>query len=198
MEVKTIKGISEEKWIKLKILSAKNKMPMGKLVENMIDAYEDHLEETWNKILYSGKILSDKEAEEIHKITKKIRKESWVRNANIELERENKYFIAKLEELKKQYRSLPKISFITYFEILEGIENKSEKNKEKAKSFIEIFEVLQTTKITAEKLVYLRKNYELPIPDLIIAAQTLENNGTLITKDNDFEQIQEMNKIILN
>ena len=45
----------------------------------------------------------------------------------IELERENKYFIAKLEELKKQYRSLPKISFITYFEILEGIENKSEK-----------------------------------------------------------------------
>jgi len=82
MEVKTIKGISEEKWIKLKILSAKNKMPMGKLVENMIDAYEDHLEETWNKILYSGKILSDKEAEEIHKITKKIRKESWVRNAN--------------------------------------------------------------------------------------------------------------------
>ena len=116
----------------------------------------------------------------------------------IELERENKYFIAKLEELKKQYRSLPKISFITYFEILEGIENKSEKNKEKAKSFIEIFEVLQTTKITAEKLVYLRKNYELPIPDLIIAAQTLENNGTLITKDNDFEQIQEMNKIILN
>jgi len=116
----------------------------------------------------------------------------------IELERENKSFIAKLEELKKQYRSLPKISFITYFEILEGIENKSEKNKEKAKSFIEIFEVLQTTKITAEKLVYLRKNYELPIPDLIIAAQTLENNGTLITKDNDFEQIQEMNKIILN
>ncbi|MEK6846812.1 MAG: type II toxin-antitoxin system VapC family toxin [Nanoarchaeota archaeon] len=115
----------------------------------------------------------------------------------IELEKENKVFIAKLEELKKQERSLPKISFITYFEILEGIENKSEKNKEKAKAFVELFEVLQTTKITAEKLVYLRKNYELPIPDLIIAAQTLENNGTLITKDKDFNQIKEINKIRL-
>ena len=36
----------------------------------------------WNKILHSGKIISGKEAEEMRKITKKIRKESWVRNAN--------------------------------------------------------------------------------------------------------------------
>ena len=83
MEVKTIKGISNEKWIKLKIIATKNKLPMGKIVENMIDNYEDQVEEVWYKILHSGKILSDKEAEEMHKITKKIRKESWVRNVNI-------------------------------------------------------------------------------------------------------------------
>ena len=82
MEIKTIKGISNEKWIKLKMLAAKNKMPMGKLVENMIDAYEENVEDTWNKILHSGKILSHKEAEEMHEVTKKIRKESWIRNAN--------------------------------------------------------------------------------------------------------------------
>ncbi len=82
MEVKTIKGISSNTWIKLKILSAKNKMPMGKLVENMIDTYEENIEEKWNKILHGGRILSNKEAEEMHEITKKIRKESWVRNAN--------------------------------------------------------------------------------------------------------------------
>ena len=40
MEVKTIKGISDEKWIKLKIIAAKHKIAMGKLVENMIDSYE--------------------------------------------------------------------------------------------------------------------------------------------------------------
>ena len=82
MEVKTIKGISSNTWIKLKILSAKNKMPMGTLVENMIDTYEENIEEKWNKILHGGRILSNKEAEEMHEITKKIRKESWVRNAN--------------------------------------------------------------------------------------------------------------------
>ena len=82
MEIKTIKGISNEKWIKLKILAAKNKLSMGKIVENMIDSYESHTKDIWDKILHSGKILSDKEAEEMHKITKKLRKESWVRNAN--------------------------------------------------------------------------------------------------------------------
>ncbi|MEK6894593.1 MAG: hypothetical protein AABX10_03965 [Nanoarchaeota archaeon] len=83
MEIKTIKGISDEKWLKLKILAAKNKIAMGKLVENMIDSYEDHVEKVWDKILNSGKIITDKEAEELHNITKKIRKESWVRNADI-------------------------------------------------------------------------------------------------------------------
>ncbi len=82
MEIKTIKGISNEKWMKLKVLAVKNKMPMGRLVEEMIDSYEKDIENAWNKILYSGKILSNKEAEEMHKITKRLRKESWVRNAN--------------------------------------------------------------------------------------------------------------------
>ena len=82
MEIKTIKGISSEKWIKLKMLAAKNKLSMGKIVENMIDGYESHTRDIWDKILHSGKILSDKEAEEMHKITKKLRKESWVRNAH--------------------------------------------------------------------------------------------------------------------
>ena len=82
MEIKTIKGISNEKWMKLKILAAKNKMAMGKLVETMIDNYENYAESIWDEILYGKRKISNKEAEEMHKITKKIRKESWVRNAN--------------------------------------------------------------------------------------------------------------------
>lgn len=82
MEIKTIKGISDDKWIKLKVLAAKNKVSMGKLVEDMIDSYENHVEKIWDKILHSGKIITDKEAEELHIITKKIRNESWERNAN--------------------------------------------------------------------------------------------------------------------
>lgn len=115
----------------------------------------------------------------------------------IELERKNQQIINKIEELKKLYAAQPKISFITYFEILEGIEGKSEKNKEKARAFIELFETIQTTKAAAKNLVLLRKKYELPIPDLLIAAQTIESDGILITKDKDFRSIEELDKIII-
>lgn len=115
----------------------------------------------------------------------------------IELERKNKEIVFKIEELKRRYPSAPKISFITYFELLEGATNKSEKNKEEAENFIDLFEVMQTTKKTAKNLVLLRKSYELPIPDLLIAAQTLEIDGVLVTKDKDFSNIQEIRKVIL-
>ena len=81
-ETKTIKGINPLVWAKFKMLAAKNRASMGEILTSMVETYEKNNEEVWNKILHSGKILSDKEAEEMHKITKKIRKESWTRNAD--------------------------------------------------------------------------------------------------------------------
>ena len=75
MEVKTIKGISDEKWIKLKIIAAKHKIAMGKLVENMIDSYEKQNEKFWNEILSGEKRISEEEAEIMQKIVSKSRKE---------------------------------------------------------------------------------------------------------------------------
>ena len=115
----------------------------------------------------------------------------------IDIERKNKETISKIEELKDMYPTQAKIGFISYFEFLLGLKDKSINNKEKSKEFIEKFNVLQTTKNTADNLVILKQKYELPLADLLIASQTLENNGILITKDKDFEQIKEMNKIIL-
>ncbi len=57
---------------------------------------------------------------------------------------------------------------------------------------------MQTTKNTADRLVELKQKYELPLADLLIAAQVIENNGILITKDNDFDKIKEIEKINLN
>jgi predicted nucleic acid-binding protein len=116
----------------------------------------------------------------------------------IEIERENIEVINKIAELKEIYPSPPKISFITYFEFLEGISKRSIKNKERAMQMIDLFEVIQTTKKTAHNLVNLKGKYEFPIPDLIIAAQTIELNGVLVTKDNDFKNINELNKIIIS
>jgi predicted nucleic acid-binding protein len=116
----------------------------------------------------------------------------------IEIERKNQRIISKIEELKKQEPSNPKISFMTYFELLYGISRKLKYNKEKAERFIELFEIIHTTDITVKKLVELKKKYVLPIPDLFIAAQVFENNGLLVTKDKDFESIGEIKKIILD
>jgi hypothetical protein len=80
MEIKTIKGINEEKWIKLKILAAKNKMTMGKIVETMIDNYEKQNEKFWRDILSGEKIISNKEAEELLSVSKKVRKERGFRD----------------------------------------------------------------------------------------------------------------------
>ena len=80
-ETKTIKGINPQVWAKFKMLAVKNRASMGELLTSMVETYEKNNEETWNKILHSGRILSDEEAEDMHRITKKIRKENWVRNA---------------------------------------------------------------------------------------------------------------------
>ncbi len=117
----------------------------------------------------------------------------------IELENGNKNVINKLEELKKLYPAPPKISFISYFEFLYGLRNKSIKNKDKSLAFLNRFSIISITKNTANFLVNFKQKYELPLADLLIAAQVEETNGVLVTKDNDFNMIEEIEKsIILN
>lgn len=115
----------------------------------------------------------------------------------IELQKGDKEIISKIENLRRVYSVPAKISFISYFEFLYGLREKSIKNREKFIAFVEKFGVMQTTKKTAEILVGLKKNYELPLADLLIAAQTLEIGGVLVTKDRDFEKINEIEKVFV-
>lgn len=115
----------------------------------------------------------------------------------IELERGNKEIRDKLVELRGVYPAPPKISFMTYFEFSYGLRKRSVKNKEKVQRFLELFEVVQTTNTTANFLVTLKDKYELSLSDLFIAAQVMESNGVLVTKDKDFERINEIEKVIL-
>ncbi len=116
----------------------------------------------------------------------------------IEIERGNRSVIERLEELRKLYPAPPRISFMTYFEFLYGLRKKSIKNKEKSRAFLELFEVIQTTNTTAEFLVLLKEKYNLSLTDLFIASQAMETNGVLVSKDGDFEKIEEIEKIVLN
>ncbi len=80
MTLKTIKNIREEKWAELKSIAAKEHIPIGKLVENMIDSYTKYAGDFWNEILYGEKHLSDKEAAEMKKVVAELRNEKWFKH----------------------------------------------------------------------------------------------------------------------
>ncbi len=115
----------------------------------------------------------------------------------IELDRGNKEIIEKISNIRKFYPAPAKISFISYFEFLYGLEGKSEKNKNKSKEFIEEFNIINTSKETANLLIKLKHNYEFPLADLLIASHAWETNGILVTKDKDFEKIKEIDCILI-
>ena len=93
----------------------------------------------------------------------------------IELDRGNNEIIKKISDLIKTHPAPAKISFISYFEFLYGLRDKSEKNKRKSMEFIEKFDVIQTSKETAIVLTKLKQKHEFPLADLLIAAQVIEN-----------------------
>jgi len=114
----------------------------------------------------------------------------------IEIERGNKEIIEKLKELRKIHPAPPKISFMSYFEFLYGLRKKSPKNKIKSEELLQLFETIQTNNFTASFLVKLKDKYELSLTDLFIASQVMENDYILVTKDRDFERIEEIDKVI--
>ncbi|MFB6226468.1 MAG: type II toxin-antitoxin system VapC family toxin [Candidatus Paceibacteria bacterium] len=115
----------------------------------------------------------------------------------VDLERGNKETINKLSELRRIYPDPPKISFISYFEFLYGLRNKTFRNRKEPLEFVEKFDVIHTSKNTADILVELKKKYEFPLADMMIASHTKEIKGVLVTKDRDFENMEEIEKIVL-
>src|SRR3989338_6029947 len=115
----------------------------------------------------------------------------------IDIERENKQTLAKIAELRTRYPIPPKIAFISYYEFIHGIRKRNPQNKAKAEDFIRLFEIVNTTEETAKRLSQLKEKHELALADLLIAAQVWEKQAILVTKDTDFKQINEIDKIIL-
>ena len=107
-----------------------------------------------------------------------------------------------LEQISKQHKKRPCISFISLVEFLYGYEGLAIEKKVKSKEFIWKFPVLQTTNATAVLLSALKYKYDrlgkqISMPDLFIASQALEHDLVLVTKDKDFSDIGEIKKIII-
>jgi predicted nucleic acid-binding protein len=119
----------------------------------------------------------------------------------IELERKNPEIIKKISFLARDYPNYPQLSFMSYYEFIRGLKINKDKNYKKKLDFINKFSILKTSKKTAEILADLRIKYDkkgisLSLTDLFISAQVIENQLILVSKDKDFEKIDELKKII--
>ena len=123
-------------------------------------------------------------------------------NVLIRIEKREKSTSDKIESLIKSDPAPACVTFINYFEFIQGIRLRSQKNREKSLNFIESFQCLQTTKKTATILDDLKNKYEkmgnsFTLSDLLIASQCIENNLTLVTTDKQFNGIGELKKVII-
>ncbi len=120
----------------------------------------------------------------------------------IDIEQRKQATINKLRELSLLHPLPAKITFINEFEFLYGLKEKSPANKAQALALLYKFGILHTTEITAGLLAELKSKYEkkglaFPLADLLIATLVVENNMTFVTRDKDFEQIEELKKVVL-
>ncbi|MDO8459915.1 MAG: type II toxin-antitoxin system VapC family toxin [Nanoarchaeota archaeon] len=120
----------------------------------------------------------------------------------IAIERGDKATMNKLEELYKSYSSSPQLTFVSFFEYLVGLKIRKSKSFQNNLTFLKRFNVLHTTDSSAEilsdlKIKYDKKGISLSLADLLSASIVIDNNLLLVTKDKDFEKIEELKKIIL-
>ncbi len=79
VEVKTIKDIDENTWNTFKELAAKNNVRLGSFFKTMVKEYEKNTESPWKAILSQKRILRSKDALELEKAVKEVRKEHGFR-----------------------------------------------------------------------------------------------------------------------
>ena len=74
-EVKTIKDVDDETWAEFKELAAQHNVKLGIFFKSLVQEYEKNTTSFWDKVLNEQQILTEKEANELSQVTKKVRKE---------------------------------------------------------------------------------------------------------------------------
>ncbi len=120
----------------------------------------------------------------------------------IDIENEVQETTKKLQQLRKSHPGPAFVTYIPYFEFFSGLLNKNKKNFERAYILLQKFPYIIPTPDTAEIMARMLKKYEkkginFSLADLMIASQVKQHNLLLVTKDKDFEKIDEIKKVIL-
>ena len=81
MTVRTIKNVDDETWKTLKELAGRRKLKMGYVLKYAVRDYAKKSEKISGSLIPSKPLLTDREAEAMLKMVRKMRKESGFRNA---------------------------------------------------------------------------------------------------------------------
>jgi predicted nucleic acid-binding protein len=88
------------------------------------------------------------------------------------------------------------ISFITELELF-GKKNLTATDKQKILKFVNQCFVVDINTAIKKKVINLRENYSIKLPDAIIAASAIEYDLPLFTADKQMEVIKELNSFII-
>ena len=80
MENKCIKDVDEETWKDFRALAIKNNIKMSILLKIMVNEFEKNSKDLWKEILSRKKSLTNKEADAIENVVRKMRKERGFRD----------------------------------------------------------------------------------------------------------------------
>lgn len=79
MEIRSLKGVKEEKWMEFKSLAAKKNVSLGELFAIMLEDYRRRSDFVWDRVLSGERILSESEAVKLEKTIEELRKDRGFR-----------------------------------------------------------------------------------------------------------------------
>lgn len=123
-------------------------------------------------------------------------------NILIDIEKDNKEIKERLLKQSFVYGENPSITALTYAEFLFGYLSKRKEAIEQALEILSLYDVLHTTKESAQLIAELQYSLEkkgtpLPLADVITAAIVLTHGATLATRDKDFKKIEKIKLLLL-
>ena len=119
----------------------------------------------------------------------------------IEIEKNNNEILSKLDNLESIKEEVY-ITSPTYAEFYLGLLKLSKEKSEKGKQRLDKYKLLNTTKNSSKMLAEIKHKISkdgtpIPIFDLFIASIAMDSGMPLITLDNHFKKIQNLNVIII-
>ena len=119
----------------------------------------------------------------------------------IEIEKNNKSVISKIGNLEMMNGEIY-ITSPTYSEFYLGLLKLSEEKREKGKQRLDKYKILNTTKNSSKLLAEMKNGMSkagaaIPVFDLFIASIAMDRGMPLISLDDHFKRIQNLNLILI-